>query len=278
MIKSVKTRLILDLEGQSGGFNMAADDYLASNLITSKYDAVLRFFRWSIPTISLGCHQLPNAVRDEVCHKLGWEVVYRPTGGRALLHDGDLSYSMIVRAKGDSYQLFRRLYERVGTSIVQALESLGLEASVTAPDMSEDRREAHFRAGICLDSRVRGEVTVFGKKVAAAAQHVYKNSLLQHGSIMISGDPGAIALVSRLDNGRKEQLQARLRSRAGAINDFLDKTIDINDFAKILSESIAKQLDLDLIAEHWSVVEFRTMQDRSTDYLVFSNELIEAVD
>ena len=51
MIKPIKTRLLLDLAGRSGGFNMAADDYLAMNLAECGYDAVLRFFRWSAPTV-----------------------------------------------------------------------------------------------------------------------------------------------------------------------------------------------------------------------------------
>jgi lipoate-protein ligase A len=277
MTKPVKTRLLLDLDGRPGGFNMAADEHFALVLPASGFEAVLRFYRWSTPTVSLGCHQLVDAIQLERCRELGWDVVYRPTGGRALLHDRDLSYAIAVRSENHSYELFRRLYKQVGDAIVQALGELGLEAAVTVPDPIKARREGDLRAGLCLDSRVRGEVTVSGKKIAAAAQHVYRQSLLQHGSIMLEGDPGAIALVSDLPEQGRERMKARLRARAGALRDFLNHDPDVDGFVILLQEALVRLLNLELCEAGWREEELALVTQKSTDFTVVGCEMTELV-
>ena len=256
---------------------MAADEYFALNLPVSGFDAVLRFYRWSTPTVSLGCHQLADAVQLERCRELGWNVVYRPTGGRALLHDNDLSYAIVVRSEHNSYELFRRLYNQVGEAIVQALGELGLNAAVTIPDAVKVRKDGHLRAGLCLDSRVRGEVTVYGKKIAAAAQHVYRQSLLQHGSIMLEGDPGAIAMVSILPEQYKEQVRLKLQARAGALRDFLKFDLDVMQFAAILKGAFSRQLSLKLYEDDWKDEELQAVERGSTDFTLCGSKIMEMV-
>ena len=250
---------------------MAADDMLARKLPDDEFDAALRFYTWDPPAVSLGCHQTIDAVDIKACSRMGWDVVYRSTGGRALLHLNDLSYSIIVPSRGDSYKLFRRLYEGVGRAIEAALNELSMDAAITKPLDKYHTDLQRLRAGLCLDSQVRGEVTVSGKKVAAAAQHVYCDCLLQHGSIMIDGDPGAIAQVSNLIENEREVVAGRLRARASSLEEISGKRIDINMLAEMIMLHMADIIGLEVINDSWSENEIGFINAQRDGFEIISH-------
>ena len=252
---------------------MAADDRLAIRIPDSDYEAAVRFYRWEIPTVSLGCHQLPDAVNLDKCRELGWDVVWRSTGGRALLHDNDLSYSIVIPSEGDSYMLFHRLFERIGLAITDTLKTIDLDATISEPTAGYKRGEKPLRAGLCLDSQVRGEVTIRGRKIAAAAQHVYRNSLLQHGSIMIEGDPGAIASVSNLDDSEKSTMAQRLRSRACSLNELSSGKVEIESLVELLKINFSKYLGLDIYNDDWNDEEIDMISAKRADFEIYSHKL-----
>ncbi len=256
----MRTRYLDDLGGRPGFFNMAADDMLARKLPDDEFDAALRFYTWDPPAVSLGCHQTIDAIDIKACSRMGWDVVYRSTGGRALLHLNDLSYSIVIPSRGDSYRLFHRLYEGVGRAIEAALNELGMDAAITKPSDKYHTDLQRLRAGLCLDSKVRGEVTVSGKKVAAAAQHVYRDSLLQHGSIMINGDPGAIALASNLTESEREVMADRLRARASSLDEISGKQIDIYTLTETLKKHISGIIGLEVFGSSWTEDEIRRIE------------------
>ncbi|HHE46415.1 MAG TPA: lipoate--protein ligase family protein [Bacteroidetes bacterium] len=272
MKKLLETRLLIDLQGRSGAFNMAADSKLAEQLPQSDYGAAVRFYRWERPSVSIGCHQLQDAVDLKACRKLGWDVVYRPTGGRALLHDNDLSYAVVIPSESDSYALFRRLYERIGEAIAEALRMINFDAAVIKPTISYVRSERRMRAGLCLDSRVRGEVTVSGKKVAAAAQHIFRDTLLQHGSIMMEGDPAAIARVSNLTDSERMVLTDRLHARAGTLNEMNGGTVDVEALVELLQTNFARYLGLHINPDVWTDNEIDDIIGRSPDFEICNTQ------
>ena len=266
----MRTRYLDDLDGRPGFFNMAADDMLAGKLPDDEFDAALRFYTWDPPAVSLGCHQTIDAVDIKACSRMGWDVVYRSTGGRALLHLNDLSYSIIIPSCGDSYQLFHRLYEGVGRAIKAVLNELGMDAAITKPSDKYHTDLRRLRAGLCLDSKVRGEVTVSGKKVAAAAQHVYRDCLLQHGSIMINGDPGAIALVSNLTESEREVMADRLRARASSLDEISGEQIDIYTLTEMLKKHISDIIGLEIFGDSWSEDEIRQIEMQRDGFEILS--------
>ncbi|NQT34640.1 lipoate--protein ligase family protein [bacterium] len=267
----MRTRYLDDLGGRPGFFNMAADDMLAGKLPDDEFHAALRFYTWDPPTVSLGCHQTIDAIDLKACTRIGWDAVYRSTGGRALLHLNDLSYSIIIPSRGDSYRLFRRLYEGVGRAIKAALNELGMDAAITKPSDKYHTDLQRLRAGLCLDSKVRGEVTVSGKKVAAAAQHVYRDCLLQHGSIMINGDPGAIALVSNLTESEREVMADRLRARASSLDEISGRKIDINMLAEIIKKHMSDIIGLEVFADSWTEDEIRQIEMQRDGFEILSH-------
>ncbi len=253
---------------------MTADDMLARTLNESDFDVVVRFYRWSPPAVSLGFHQSPDMIDLDACAELGWDVVFRSTGGRALLHLDDLSYAVIIPSRSDTYGQLRELYESIALAIVRSLKQLGIDAEITRPSVIKGDDEPRLRAGMCLDSRVRGEITVGGRKIVSAAQHIYRGSLLQHGSIMLDGDTGAIAKVSNVHETKREILAEKLRNRACTLSDVTESDMDIKVLVDIIISNLADIMGLNIFESDWNDDEIERIGMLSHDFDAFSGRKI----
>ncbi len=146
-------------------------------------ERVIRVYRWSRPTLSLGRNQPARGYFDpDRARELGIGIVRRPTGGRALLHDRELTYSVTVPA-GDRP---RAVYAAVNAMLVAALRRLGVEVSIIATGASAPSDAP------CFDTPAAGELAYAGRKLAGSAQWREGAGLLQHGSILIDDDQGLI--------------------------------------------------------------------------------------
>lgn len=172
---------------RSGAWNMAIDHALASNLRVD--EAVLRLYDWESPTVSFGRNE-PAAGRysPERATELGIDLVRRPTGGRAVLHDAELTYSVVapMRRLGGA----RAGYVEINRALASALQSLG--APVT---MSVTGGIAPLASGPCFQSPAQGEVVSEGRKLVGSAQARVDGALLQHGSILLSEDQSRLATI-----------------------------------------------------------------------------------
>ena len=161
-----------------GPRNMAVDHALAACL--NPGEAVLRIYRWSCPTVSFGRNE---PARDRYDPTLGRdanvEFVRRPTGGRAVLHDRELTYAAVLplMIRGG----LRATYRLINRGLVEALCSLGVPA-VTAVGRGSP---AGLDSGPCFDEPAPDEVTVAGRKLVGSAQARLEGALLQHGSLLI---------------------------------------------------------------------------------------------
>lgn len=160
---------------------MAVDEALAR--CRAPGEGTLRIYRWARPTLSFGRNQVALGRYDEaVVPLMGAGVVRRPTGGREVLHDRELTYSILlpIRALGG----LREAYAEVNSALVDALRSLGVAAEA-AP---RSGRVPALEAGACFAVAAPGEVTVDGRKLVGSAQARLGGSLLQHGSLLL-GSP-----------------------------------------------------------------------------------------
>ena len=179
--------LMLD-QALDGEANMAVDaELLASVESAEEPRTVLRFYSWIRPTISLGRNQKPEKAVDlNVCREEGIEVVRRPTGGRAVLHDDELTYAVVSNdlsyfADGSIYETYRVISEGLSAGY----GSLGVK-TLLAPDT---RRMGSSRNGSdypCFVSPSRYELMVDGRKIVGSAQRRLRRSFLQHGSMPIT--------------------------------------------------------------------------------------------
>ncbi|MEX0935970.1 MAG: lipoate--protein ligase family protein, partial [Gemmatimonadota bacterium] len=184
-------RVLRDPPGPAA-WNMAVDEALARGLTPD--EGTLRIYRWSKPSLSFGRNQSARERYDPAAVRaLGAEVVRRPTGGREVLHDRELTYSvaMSLSALGGLRESYRRLNE----ALLNALHSLAVPASpATRPG-----RTPLPDAGACFGEAAEGEIELGGRKLVGSAQARIGGSLLQHGSILLA--PPSLGLESFMAGG-----------------------------------------------------------------------------
>ncbi len=186
--------MLLDAQGRSGADNMAADDALLEEAAASGR-AFLRLYRWSPPCLSFGRHE-PAATRYDraAIARLGIDVVRRPTGGRAVWHEHELTYAVAAPVCAFGSAGLRASCRAVHERLAVALRSLGADTRLAAN--SPTVRLSDGKAG-CFASPVGGEVLIGDRKVVGSAQVRRGTAFLQHGSILLGGSQDVVNQVSR---------------------------------------------------------------------------------
>jgi len=164
---------------------MAIDHALAVCLEAG--EGLLRLYRWERPTLSLGRNEPAAAYPLDAIRKKGMDVVRRPTGGRAVLHDGELTYAVV--APLGAWGGPRAAYQAINEALAAALRSLGAPVQL-APEASGPLAPD---AGPCFQVPAAGEVVAAGRKLAGSAQARIGSALLQHGSILLTGSQMALS-------------------------------------------------------------------------------------
>jgi len=193
--------LIID-GARDGATNMDIDATLLDEVDKSaETRTVVRFYVWLRPTISLGRNQkIEKAVEVEYCRANGIDIVHRPTGGRAVLHDDELTYAVISNDSSAFGDTIYGNYKRVSEALCLGYNNLGVPA-VLAPDTRKPEMTAMFTRGgdpPCFVSPSRYELMVGGRKIVGSAQRRVRASFLQHGSMPITCDREALARATGL--------------------------------------------------------------------------------
>jgi len=179
----------------SGAENMALDEALMERARTAD-EWVLRVYSWSSPTISLGRNQSARDRYDlERVAAAGASVVRRPTGGRAILHDREITYS-VTAPSADAGDL-RESYERINRVLLAGLAGLGVDALAARTAARSAGPGMAPGMAPCFDEPAAGELTVGGRKLAGSAQWRADGALLQHGSILIDDDQSLLVALAR---------------------------------------------------------------------------------
>ncbi|HMK38562.1 MAG TPA: lipoate--protein ligase family protein [Bacteroidota bacterium] len=175
----------MDSGERTGAFNMALDESLARSLASGGGAPSLRIFRWRPWAISLGYNQPPEDLDAARCAAEGIEIVRRPTGGRAILHAEELTYSVVMPAGRKS---ILQVYNEISTALVRGLALYGVEVSLqkSQPDFAREYRSSSSIP--CFASSARYEIEWRGRKLVGSAQRRFSGEsgdvVLQHGSIL----------------------------------------------------------------------------------------------
>ena len=179
---------ILHHEPADGPWNMAVDEAIVRAVGQARVPPTLRFYAWRAPTVSLGFLQRsPGGVDLPACKRMGIALVRRPTGGRAVLHAQELTYSVCVPLQGSWRALsVRDAFGLVSLGLVAGLGRLGISAAAGESGSETVERE---RAAVCFLVRRMPAILVGGRKLIGSAQRRFQTALLQHGSILLEFDP-----------------------------------------------------------------------------------------
>jgi lipoate-protein ligase A len=182
----------------------------------------------------------------EAATKLGVDVVRRPTGGRAILHSEELTYSVVMPAEGKSVAA---VYRSISEALVYGLRSLGIDATLeqTQPDFTALYRTSSSVA--CFTSSARHEIKVGGKKLVGSAQRRFhfagKEMVLQHGSILLGPDHLHIVdLLAGISPADREALRAELQEKTVDVRSLLGTTIRFEDVATALRRGFEEQWNI----------------------------------
>lgn len=191
-LPSAVWRLVID-PPQDGFRNMAMDEALLEvcrrDAVASGALPVLRLYGWSVPTLSLGRFQdALQAVDQGFCRERGIPVVRRPTGGAAVLHDREVTYSLVGPTGTTPFDgPILETYRRIAEGIARGLSLLGVEPD---PRVAGDPAPARGRPAHCFSRASSYEITFGGRKLVGSAQVRRRGASLQHGSILIDANAG----------------------------------------------------------------------------------------
>ena len=168
-----------------GRWNLALDDAIFQSVRAGASPPTLRLYRWSAPALTIGYAQ--DRERDvdlAACRARGIAVIRRVTGGRAVLHAAEVTYSFSAPAGLPGFGAgLDEAYRRVAAGLVAGLRLLGLRAAAPASGPREPSRPA--RQAACFATTARHEIAVGGRKLIGSAQRREGGAFLQHGSILL---------------------------------------------------------------------------------------------
>ncbi|MED3624648.1 lipoate--protein ligase family protein [Neobacillus thermocopriae] len=240
----------IDSGNSSPSFNMALDEALLDWHSQGRIPPVIRFYGWDPPTLSIGYFQKVekeidmDAVKE---HKLGF--VRRPTGGRGVLHEHELTYSVIVSEEHPKMpKTVTEAYRVISEGILKGFHHLGLEAYFAIPKTLEERESLkNPRSAVCFDAPSWYELVVEGRKVAGSAQTRQKGVILQHGSILLDLDEEKLFSLFKYPNERvKERMKKSFKDKAVAINDISPSRITLEEAKDAFYKGFAEGLNIEL--------------------------------
>jgi len=231
----------------NGALNMALDEAILMAVAEGEAPPTLRFYTWQPPCLSVGYGQpLSRYVNPKACAAMGYDLVRRPTGGRAILHIDELTYSVVLpqddpRVSGGVAPSFQRL----GEALLVGLRRLGMEPNQVADRSGGSGPAGHTAA--CFDLPSHFEITVGGRKLVGSAQLRRRGVVLQHGALPLWGDTTRIVRVLHLSSAEHgAALKARLAKTATTVTQAAGRVVTPTEVKEALAAGFAEALNLEL--------------------------------
>jgi len=227
-------------------FNMALDEAIARTVARGEALPTVRVYGWAPVAVSIGYAQRAEQVIDlKKCVQQSIPVVRRLTGGRAVLHEREVTYSVIAgRWQWGPLASVMAIYKQIGLALVAALQTLGVDAELSRPHSSRTafpRRSGDVQP--CFSSTGRYEVMVGGRKLVGSAQRWLEDAVLQHGSILLGQEHSRLAelLPGERETTRPREAQ-RLSAKTISLSALLSRPVDYMEVSRALRSGFEKIL------------------------------------
>jgi len=241
--------------------NMAIDEAIFREIINNKKQPTIRFYGWQPAAVSIGYFQDPQSeLNVKQCSKTGIEIVRRLTGGKAVFHNDEITYSVTAGEGEKSFPVdILGTYKVISDCLIQGLSNLGIKANLAIGCRGKNDNELK---SCCFSVPSRNELLVAGRKICGSAQMRSHGAFLQHGSLLLTFDP-VKALSVILPSSNSEYL-AKLRNSVASINEVTATPIETSDICHALKKGFAKVLGIEIVEEPLTPTEIK-----------LKNELIE---
>ena len=245
---------LLDTGALPGSLNMAIDRALLSSYESGEAPPTLRFYRWAPPAVSLGYFQKSHGIDLAFCREQGIDVVCRPTGGRAVLHQNDLTYSVVAGTPDGIPFSLDAAYRLICDALLAGFRRLGFEAG------RGDEATKSSQPDICFLRSAVGDLVYRGRKFVGSAQTWSRQSLLQHGSIILESQVNTWVSMVLLDQCRKEKLLRELETRTTSMREILGRAVAHDEVREAIVDGMARTLKVEfeegeLSPREWALAE-----------------------
>ena len=225
---------------------MAIDEAIFRETIKEKKKPTIRFYGWRPAAVSIGYFQDPqNELNLEQCGNMGVDIVRRLTGGKAVFHNDEITYSVVAGFGEKSFpENILGTYKVISDCLIQGLANLGIKANLAKAGRTT--KDAELRA-CCFSDPTQNELLVAGRKICGSAQMRTKGGFLQQGSLLLTFDP--VKTLSVILPSSTPGHLAKLSKTVAAINEEIDKPIETKDICNLLKKGFADVLGVQLVEE-----------------------------
>ncbi|WP_078556684.1 lipoate--protein ligase family protein [Bacillus alkalicellulosilyticus] len=241
---------------------MALDEALLTWHSQGKIPPTIRFYGWDPATLSIGYFQkVEKEINLEAVKQYNLGFVRRPTGGRGVLHDKELTYSVIVSEEHpDMPASVTEAYRVISQGLLEGFRKVGLDAYFAIPKTKEEQEALkNPRSAVCFDAPSWYELVVEGRKVAGSAQTRQKGVILQHGSIILDIDEDKLFDLFLYSSDRvRERLQRNFKNKAVAINALRETPLSYEEAKIAFRDGFEKGLNIHL-------EEYRLTQEQTDE-------------
>ncbi|OQY29458.1 MAG: hypothetical protein B6244_03530 [Candidatus Cloacimonetes bacterium 4572_55] len=241
---------------KSAAYNMAVDEALTLHYSDQP---TFRVYGWKPAAISFGYMQ--NSVREfdlERRRELGVSVVRRLTGGRAVYHDNEVTYSVVAPENDPSIGgTIHETYHAISLGLASGLAKLGIITELEKSRLLPDREKIKSP---CFTASARYELTYRNKKLVGSAQRRISGMILQHGSILLAGHQEEMVELIRFQPDKKKCISRYLRQNTASLSGILGREVSFSEVSDTLRIGFGKYFDLDFRIDNLTPVESQTAE------------------
>jgi len=210
-----------------GKFNMDFDVSLIKSV--ERNIPILRFYGWAPYCISLGANQSYDDINKLMALENNIDIVKRPTGGRAILHAQELTYSVIMTNCENVSG--KKLYEDISNALVYGLNNYDSKLSEVRLESINPNFPSLLKepsGALCFASTARSEIKFNGKKLVGSAQRKFGSTILQHGSILVGEFHRKLVDFLNFDNKERNNLKTEISNKTTEISSITGNLVDIH--------------------------------------------------
>jgi len=236
----------LNTGARSGVYNMDFDVRLAEQLLQGETGPTVRVYGWKPWAISLGHHQSDSDIDSKKCEEYGFDIVRRPTGGRAILHANEVTYSVVMPANDKG---ITEIYSMISRALVNGLKTL-------CPAVSYETSQPNFASLYkrqesipCFSSSARYEVQINGKKLVGSAQRRFSRDgtevVLQHGSILLGPEHRLLTEVLHLSSDDvKKKIAEDIDQKTVDLSTAMNRTVTFDETVEAILAGFRNELGI----------------------------------
>jgi lipoate-protein ligase A len=204
---------------------MAIDEAILNSVCAGHAQPTIRFYDWNPPTISCGYNQsIEKEIDLDLVKSKGYGVVRRPTGGRVVLHEAEVTYSIVTPCEGRFAGTITESYFEISQALAAGFQLMGIKVDLEREHLSSNHQR--MDSNPCFASSSKYELNYQNRKIVGSAQVRKNGCLLQHGSILLNKDQSSLAdVIPKLDKEKRIRLAKYLTKKTVAINQILNKPI-----------------------------------------------------